>query len=140
MRKKLMLCVLPGVLEVRANPFLCKSELMSEDLPTFERPRKEISGLPSVVQCSLANELLINSDDKIFITSLIEHFRDVEIVTQTILRTRGKKNMSKSDSTLIAIGGGEFSETSDILETFLGLLKNKSDARIVVMTIATNNP
>ena len=48
--------------------------------------------------------------------------------------------MSKSDSTLIAIGGGEFSETSDILETFLGLLKNKSAARIVVMTIATNNP
>lgn len=48
--------------------------------------------------------------------------------------------MGKSDSTLIAIGGGEFSETSDILEEFLGLLKNKSDARIVVMTIATNQP
>jgi cyanophycinase len=48
--------------------------------------------------------------------------------------------MSKSDSTLIAIGGGEFSETSDILKEFLGLLKNKSDARIVVMTIATNEP
>ena len=48
--------------------------------------------------------------------------------------------MSKSDSTLIAIGGGEFSETSDILEEFLGLLKNKSDARIVVMTVATDEP
>jgi cyanophycinase len=48
--------------------------------------------------------------------------------------------MSKSDSTLIAIGGGEFSETPDIMEEFLGLLKDKSDARVVVMTVATNEP
>ena len=78
-----MLCVLPGVFEVRAKPLRCKSELMSEDLPTFERPRKAISGLPSVVQCSLANALLINSDDKIFIICVIEHFKDVNIETQT---------------------------------------------------------
>ncbi|HEX9960962.1 MAG TPA: cyanophycinase [Pyrinomonadaceae bacterium] len=48
--------------------------------------------------------------------------------------------MSKSGSTLIAIGGGEFSETGDILDEFLGLLENKSEARIVVMTVATNEP
>jgi cyanophycinase len=48
--------------------------------------------------------------------------------------------MSKSDSTLIAIGGGEFAETPDIMEEFLGLLKDKSDARVVVMTVATNEP
>ncbi|HEX8247184.1 MAG TPA: cyanophycinase [Pyrinomonadaceae bacterium] len=48
--------------------------------------------------------------------------------------------MSKSDSTLIAIGGGEFSGTSDILKEFLGLLKDKSNARITVMTVATNEP
>lgn len=48
--------------------------------------------------------------------------------------------MSKSDSTLIAIGGGEFSETSDILREFLGLLKDRRDPVITVVTIATNQP
>ena len=40
--------------------------------------------------------------------------------------------MSKSDSTLFAIGGGEIAEAPDILDEFLGLLKDKPDARIVV--------
>ncbi|HLM02401.1 MAG TPA: cyanophycinase [Pyrinomonadaceae bacterium] len=48
--------------------------------------------------------------------------------------------MSKSDSTLIAIGGGEFSETADILQEFLGLLKGRRDPQITVMTVATNEP
>src|SRR4051812_4788482 len=48
--------------------------------------------------------------------------------------------MSKSDTTLIAIGGGEFAEANDILEELLGLLKDKSDARLTVMTVATNEP
>src|SRR5687768_5315655 len=67
MRKKLMLCVRPGVLEVRANPFLRSNELMSEDLPTFERPKKAISGLPSVTQCRFSNALLTNSAEMILI-------------------------------------------------------------------------
>ena len=67
MRKKLMLCVLPGVLDVRAKPLRCSKELISEDFPTFERPKKAISGNPSVVQCSSAKALLINSVEVIFI-------------------------------------------------------------------------
>ncbi len=48
--------------------------------------------------------------------------------------------MSKSETTLIVIGGGEFAEAEDVLEEFLGLLKDKPDAHIVVMTVATNEP
>ena len=46
--------------------------------------------------------------------------------------------MSNGATTLIAIGGGELEESKDILEKFLGLAKKNSDARLVVMTIATN--
>jgi hypothetical protein len=66
-KKKLMLCVLPGVFDVRAKPFRCKSELISDDLPTFERPRKAISGSLSVVQCSRLNALLTKLTLEIFI-------------------------------------------------------------------------
>jgi cyanophycinase len=48
--------------------------------------------------------------------------------------------MSKSDSTLFAIGGGEMTEAPDILDEFLGLLKDTPDEHIVVMTVATNEP
>lgn len=48
--------------------------------------------------------------------------------------------MSKSDSTLIAIGGGEFSESNGVLDEFLGLLKDKRDPQITVMTVATDEP
>ncbi|MDQ3801045.1 MAG: cyanophycinase, partial [Acidobacteriota bacterium] len=48
--------------------------------------------------------------------------------------------MSRSDSTLIAIGGGEFAEAEDVLQEILNLLKEKSDPRMTVMTVATNEP
>ncbi|HEY0458448.1 MAG TPA: cyanophycinase [Pyrinomonadaceae bacterium] len=48
--------------------------------------------------------------------------------------------MSRAETTLIAIGGGEMEESKDILEKFVNLVKKKSDARLVVMTIATQEP
>ena len=45
--KKLSSCVRPGVFEVRASPFFETSALISELLPTLERPAKAISGGPS---------------------------------------------------------------------------------------------
>lgn len=48
--------------------------------------------------------------------------------------------MGKTKTTLIAIGGGDFAGADDILEEFLGFLKNNSEARLVVMTVATNQP
>ena len=39
-------CVRPGVREVRASAARPVSALMSEDLPTFDRPAKAISGAP----------------------------------------------------------------------------------------------
>src|SRR5687767_5206134 len=62
-----MLCVRPGVFEVRAKAFLCRSELRSDDFPTFERPRNDISGLSSFGQCARSNALFTNSADVIFI-------------------------------------------------------------------------
>ena len=37
----------PGVFDVRASPLRPTSALISDDLPTFERPAKAISGGPS---------------------------------------------------------------------------------------------
>ena len=68
-----MLCVLPGVFDVRANPFLCKSEFIKLDFPTFERPKKAISGKPPVVQCSRLNALFTNSAFIIFIFYVVFH-------------------------------------------------------------------
>jgi len=48
--------------------------------------------------------------------------------------------MGKSDSTLLAIGGGEMSEATEVMDELLGLLKRKSDPRVVVMTVATSEP
>ena len=48
--------------------------------------------------------------------------------------------MNGSKAVLIAIGGGELAEAADVLDEFLGLVNQKSDARIVVMTIATEEP
>lgn len=48
--------------------------------------------------------------------------------------------MSKSDTTLIAIGGGNLADANGILDEFLGLLKDKSDPHLTVMTVATNEP
>lgn len=48
--------------------------------------------------------------------------------------------MPKSKSTLIAIGGGEISESREILDLILDRLKRKREARMVVMTVATSDP
>jgi cyanophycinase len=48
--------------------------------------------------------------------------------------------MSKSKTVLLAIGGGEFAEATDVLEEFLRLLKKKSDPQVTVMTVATDEP
>jgi cyanophycinase len=48
--------------------------------------------------------------------------------------------MSKSDSTLFAIGGGELADAPGILDKFLGLLRDKPAEHIVVMTVATDEP
>jgi hypothetical protein len=46
----LIVCVLPGVLLTRAS-FVPVSEFSSDDLPTFDRPRKAISGADSAGNC-----------------------------------------------------------------------------------------
>jgi cyanophycinase len=48
--------------------------------------------------------------------------------------------MSNGTTTLIAIGGGELEESRDVLDEFVKLVKKASDPRLVVMTIATNEP
>lgn len=48
--------------------------------------------------------------------------------------------MNGSKSILIAVGGGELAKAADVLDVFISLVKKKSDARIVVMTIATEEP
>jgi cyanophycinase len=48
--------------------------------------------------------------------------------------------MSKSETVLIAIGGGEFAEAEDVLQEFLDLFRKKSDPRLTVMTVATSEP
>ncbi len=48
--------------------------------------------------------------------------------------------MSKTNTVLFAIGGGEFAEATEVLDKFLELLKDKSDPQITVMTVATNEP
>jgi cyanophycinase len=46
--------------------------------------------------------------------------------------------MSNSRTRLLAIGGGELVDSKDALNEIILHLKGKSDARIVVMTVATN--
>jgi cyanophycinase len=48
--------------------------------------------------------------------------------------------MVKAETTLIAVGGGEFSEADEVVDEFLGFLSDKPNARIVVLTVATNEP
>jgi cyanophycinase len=48
--------------------------------------------------------------------------------------------MGKSDTTLIAIGGGEMAEAEDVIKEFLSPLKKVNNPRIVVMTVATSEP
>src|SRR5579872_3337775 len=51
--KKLMLRVRPGVELVRAS-FVPTSELITLDLPTFERPRNAISGMLGAGKCAMS--------------------------------------------------------------------------------------
>ena len=67
-----MLCVLPGVFDVRAKPLRPSREFIKLDFPTFDRPKDEISGKPSVVQCACSNALLINSAEVIFIYKIVK--------------------------------------------------------------------
>ena len=48
--------------------------------------------------------------------------------------------MGKSYSTLIAIGGGEISESPEIMEEIRRVQRRVSNPRMVVLTIATNRP
>src|SRR5574341_267954 len=58
--------VFPGVRLTFASPFRCTRALSKDDLPTFERPTKAISGITPAGSCSAFWQLLINSADRIF--------------------------------------------------------------------------
>ena len=61
MEKKFNDCVLPGVDEVRANPRTMSRELIRLDLPTFDLPKKAISGFESEGQSLSLKALLRKS-------------------------------------------------------------------------------
>src|SRR5438445_5113405 len=84
-----MLCVRPGVFEVRASPFLSSSEFISEDFPTFDRPRNATSGNPSVVQCCLSYALLTNSAVKIFMSNDYTEEQEWVNLSQHLLLSAG---------------------------------------------------
>jgi cyanophycinase len=46
--------------------------------------------------------------------------------------------MARSDSILVAIGGGELAKATEALERIFEYLDDKQDARVAVMTVATN--
>src|SRR4051812_22653883 len=48
--------------------------------------------------------------------------------------------MGKSKTTFIAIGGGELAEADSVINKLLEALKEHSNARILIMTVATNEP
>jgi cyanophycinase len=48
--------------------------------------------------------------------------------------------MGKSKTTFIAIGGGELAEADSVIDKLVEALKEHPDARILVMTVATNEP
>jgi hypothetical protein len=58
-----MSCVLPGVCDVLANPFFAVSILMSDDLPTFDRPIKAYSGFTGGGSFDIWVLLQMNSAD-----------------------------------------------------------------------------
>jgi hypothetical protein len=51
MGKKLINCVLPGVLLTFTSPFRPTKELISEDFPTLDRPANAISGNEDIGNC-----------------------------------------------------------------------------------------
>src|ERR1700688_2744957 len=66
MRKKLIVCVLPGDELVRANPCVLVSVFNKLDLPMFDRPQKAISGRWSRGNSSGRVALLTNRAELIF--------------------------------------------------------------------------
>lgn len=56
-----MVWVLPGVAEILANCFRPVSRLISEDLPTLERPITANSGRPSFGKAAIEVALQLNS-------------------------------------------------------------------------------
>src|SRR6185312_3807926 len=71
--KTLSSCVRPGVFEVRASPLVPVRALISEDLPTLERPAKAISSRSIGGRSS--------------------------ILTQPLMKTKGRANSSRPAST-----------------------------------------
>ncbi len=63
-----MVWVLPGLEEVCASAFLSVRRLISEDLPTLERPIKANSGSSGAGHCDSLDELLTKVADLIFNT------------------------------------------------------------------------
>jgi hypothetical protein len=66
-KKKLISRVFPGVFPILANPLRFRRLLINEDLPTFERPTKAISGMLSIGNCFFSTAPVIKSDDLIII-------------------------------------------------------------------------
>src|SRR5690348_18379582 len=87
MRKKLILWVRPGVFEVRASPLLPSKELINDDFPTLERPRKAISGRLPSTQWSRSKALLTNSALVIF-TKSSSYRIDSNLLSHTAKRCR----------------------------------------------------
>lgn len=48
--------------------------------------------------------------------------------------------MRRSRSTFVAIGGGELRESDVILDKLTEILKGSSSRRVLIMTVATNEP
>lgn len=48
--------------------------------------------------------------------------------------------MAKSDTLFIAIGGGDLTKAESVLSQFLEAVRKNRDARLLVMTVATNDP
>src|SRR5262249_19845986 len=67
MRKKLTICVLPGVALAFTSFFLCNRQLMTLDLPTLDLPAKATSGNTERGNWAGAAALMTNSAEVIFI-------------------------------------------------------------------------
>ena len=70
--KKFIVCVFPGVEEVRAISVLAKSMLIRDDLPTFDLPMNAYSGSAEVGHCASVSKLPKNSIFLITISNLLK--------------------------------------------------------------------
>jgi hypothetical protein len=64
--KKLIVCVFPGSALVRASWRREHNELSNDDLPTFDRPAKTISGYPVLGYCLGPTALIVHVAEIIF--------------------------------------------------------------------------